>query len=66
MKKIKNISSSIMPYKIRKLSHQYRYRITNTHNGKIVAKSTTKEKADKMLRLLGMLYAKEMRGGMIL
>ena len=54
-----------MPYKVRKLPNQFRYRISNAHNGKIVAKSTTKEKADKMLRLLGMLYAKEMRGGMI-
>lgn len=54
-----------MPYKIRKLPNQNRYRITNAHNGKVVAKSTTKDKADKMLRLLGMLYAKEKRGGMI-
>lgn len=54
-----------MPYKIRKLPNQNRYRITNAHNGKVVAKSTTKDKAEKMLRLLGMLYAKEKRGGMI-
>ena len=52
-----------MPYKIRKLPNQNRYRITNAHNGKVVAKSTTKDKAEKMLRLLGMLMRKE--GGMI-
>ena len=37
-----------MPYKIRKLPNQNRYRITNAHNGKVVAKSTTKEKLSKL------------------
>jgi len=39
-----------MPAKIRKLPHSSKYRVYN--DGKIVAKSTTKKKAEAQIRLL--------------
>lgn len=54
-----------MPYKIRKLPNSNRYRVKNISNGKIVAKSTTKDKAEAQVRYLNYLYGKEKRGGMV-
>jgi hypothetical protein len=44
-----------MPYNIRKLPNTNRYRVKNISNGKIVAKSTTKDKAEAQVRYLNYL-----------
>lgn len=41
-----------MPYEIRKLPNQDKYRVRNKDTGQIKAKSTTKTNAQKLVRLL--------------
>lgn len=41
-----------MPYKILKLRNQDAYRVKNTETGKVLAKKTTKAKAEAQVRLL--------------
>jgi hypothetical protein len=41
-----------MPYKIRKLPNQNKYRVYNSNTGKIHAEHTTLKKAEAQLRLL--------------
>jgi len=41
-----------MPYKKRKLPNQDLYRVYNTETKEVKAYATTKEKADKLIRLL--------------
>lgn len=41
-----------MPYKIRKVRNSDCYRVTNAETGKIHAYCTTKEKAERQVRLL--------------
>lgn len=44
-----------MPYAIRKLPNQNKWRVYNSATGKIHAEHTTKSKAIKQMRLLYML-----------
>ena len=41
-----------MPYKIRKLPNKNKFRLYNTETGKIYAKGTTLENAQKQMKLL--------------
>tara|TARA_R110002020_G_scaffold332955_1_gene548392 strand:+ start:204 stop:350 length:147 start_codon:yes stop_codon:yes gene_type:complete len=48
-----------MPYIIRKVANENRFRVTNALTGKVVAKRTTKDKAKAQVRLLMSLDAKK-------
>jgi len=50
-----------MPYAMRKLPSQNRYRVYNTKTGKVHAKSSTKQKALAQLRLLSGVFKKTKR-----
>ena len=41
-----------MPYTMRKVPNKRCYRVTNTHSKKVMARCTSKVKAEKQLRLL--------------
>lgn len=41
-----------MPYKIRKLPNRSRFRVYNSRTGRVHAKSTTRTKARRQVRLL--------------
>ena len=41
-----------MPYSIRKVRNKNCYQVKNTRNGKVHAKCSTKQNAEKQLRLL--------------
>ncbi len=47
-----------MPYKITKLKNG-KYQVKNITNNKIVAKGTTKSKAEKQVKLLNMIDSKK-------
>jgi len=47
-----------MPYTITKLNND-KYQVKNVKSGKIVAKGTTKQKADNMVKFLSMLDSKK-------
>jgi len=46
-----------MPYEVKKLSNG-KYQVKNKKTGKIIAKGTTKTKADKQVRLMEMIDGK--------
>jgi len=48
-----------MPYKIRKVRNKNCYKVIAIKTGKIVAKCTTKKKAEKQVKYLYMLDAKK-------
>ncbi len=48
-----------MPYIIRKLPNENRYKVTNALTGKVVAKRTTEDKAKAQVRLLMSLDEKK-------
>jgi len=52
-----------MPYLMRKLPGSELYRVRNSETGRIVAKATTKEKAEAQMRYLNSLYEKEKLSG---
>jgi len=47
-----------MPYKITKLKNN-KYQVKNIKTNKITSKGTTKNKAEKQIKLIGMLEAKK-------
>lgn len=50
-----------MPFKIRKLPNKELYRVYNADTGDVLAKGTTKKKAEAQLRLLNSIYEKELK-----
>ena len=53
-----------MPYQIRKLPNQNKYRVTNKETGRVSAFSTTKKKAEGQVKLL-MMRDNQKKGGKI-
>jgi len=51
-----------MPYKISKVRNKKCYKVVAIKTGRIVAKCTTKTKAEKQVKYLYMLDAKKKRG----
>jgi hypothetical protein len=47
-----------MPYTIRKIRNQNKYKVLNTETKEIHAKGTTKENAEKQVRLLKQIESK--------
>lgn len=48
-----------MPFKIRKLPNKELYRVYNADTGDVLAKGTSRKKAEAQLRLLNSIYENE-------